>query len=361
MSGLNKYSKDYDVSLINVFGEWSIFKKKDNIHINFLDLFLAKKINYKKDIVGFFKSRVFYFLIGFFSIIPLYNLIKNKKPDILIVHLLSFIPLTLNLIFRLNTKIVLRISGFPKLNFLRKLLWKLNSKKIEKIICPTEETKRILVEKNIFPEDKLILIEDPILEISKVSKLRNEEIPNILKNKKYILSIGRLSIQKNFKLLLEFFEEEIKKDNNLYLVIAGEGEERENLEKFILKKKIKEKVFLLGYKNNIHNLLKNCYCFILTSLWEDPGFVLIEAAVNNSTIISSDCKSGPKEILDRGKGGFLFISNDILSLKSSYEEFKRSTKDQIFLKKYYSKKKAQHYSKFRHYKKLNKFLLDVKI
>ena len=55
---------------------------------------------------------------------------------------------------------------------------------------------------------------------------------------------------------------------------------------------------------------------------EDPGFVLIEAAVNNSTIISSDCKSGPKEILDRGKGGFLFISNDILSLKSSYEEFK---------------------------------------
>ena len=67
---------------------------------------------------------------------------------------------------------------------------------------------------------------------------------------------------------------------------------------------------MLGYKKNIHNLLKSCYCFILSSLWEDPGFVLIEAAANNAIIISSDCKSGPKEILDNGKGGFLFNSNN---------------------------------------------------
>ena len=321
---------------------------------------MARKINYQNDIIGFFKSRIFYFFVGFFSIIPLFNLMKNKNPDILIVHLLSFIPLTLSIFFKFNTKIILRVSGFPKLNFLRKLLWQLNSKKIEKIICPTRETMKLLIEKKVFPQEKIIFIEDPIIEISKISTLRNEEIPNILKNKKFILSIGRLSKQKNFKLLINFFEDEAKKDENLFLVIAGEGEKRKSLEALIVNKKIKDKVFLLGYKKNIHNLLKSCYCFILSSLWEDPGFVLIEAAANNAIIISSDCKSGPKEILDNGKGGFLFNSNNLSSLQMNYDLFKKSNKEEILSKKYNSKKKALYYSKFRHFEKLNQFLIEVR-
>ena len=78
LSGLKKYSKNYDVSLINVFGEWSYYKNQNRNDINFIDLFLARKINYKKDIVGYLKSRMFYLFVGFFSIIPLYNLIKKK-------------------------------------------------------------------------------------------------------------------------------------------------------------------------------------------------------------------------------------------------------------------------------------------
>ena len=359
MDGLKKYSKDYEVSLVNVFGEWSSYKEQKIKDLNIVDLFLAKKINFKKDIVGFFKSRIFYFFVGFFSMVPLYNLIKRKKPDILIVHLLTFIPLIINIFFSHQTKIILRISGFPKLTFFRKLLWRLNSERIEKVICPTNETMKLLISKRIFPERKLILIEDPILEVSKLPDLRKEKIPDIIKDKKYILSIGRLSRQKNFKLLINFFETELKKETNLFLVIAGEGEERKNLEKIIDEKKIKHRVFLLGYQKNIHNLLKNCYCFILSSFWEDPGFVLIEAAINNVSIISSNCKSGPKEILNNGDGGFLFNSNDLLSMHSSYNNFKKSNKNEILKKRYNSKKKAQLYSKFRHFKKLNKLLIQV--
>ena len=95
----------------------------------------------------------------------------------------------------------------------------------------------------------------------------------------------------------------------------------------------------IDYKKDIHNLLKHCYCFILSSLWEDPGFVLIEAAANNASIISSDCKSGPKEFLSNGKGGLLFNSNNLLSLRSSYNHFKKSNKNEIFVRKYFSKKK----------------------
>ena len=91
---------------------------------------------------------------------------------------------------------------------------------------------KLLIEKKVFPEEKIIFIEDPIIEISKISTLRNEEIPDILKNKKFILSIGRLSKQKNFKLLINFLRKRLVKDENLFLVIAGEGEKRKSLETY---------------------------------------------------------------------------------------------------------------------------------
>ena len=62
----------------------------------------------------------------------------------------------LNLI-NTKTKMILRISGFPKLNFFRKKLWLLSKKKIFKITCPTEDLKYDLIEKNIFKDDKIVL------------------------------------------------------------------------------------------------------------------------------------------------------------------------------------------------------------
>ena len=55
--------------------------------------------------------------------------------------------------------------------------------------------------------------------------------------------------------------------------------------------------------------MRNARAFILSSLWEEPGIVLIESALNNLFIISSNCKNGPREFLDNGKGGILFESN----------------------------------------------------
>ena len=68
---------------------------------------------------GFINSRISYFIIFLFSIFKLHRLLKSDKPDFLIIHLMTFIPLILLSIFKYDTKFILRISGFPKLNFLR--------------------------------------------------------------------------------------------------------------------------------------------------------------------------------------------------------------------------------------------------
>lgn len=352
IKSLKKYSDRYEISLINLFGEWENYRSR-LINVNFINFFLSKYFPIKKKISGFLKSRVFYFFLGIISIFELYSLLKRKKPDYIIVHLITSVPLILLILFKFDTKFILRISGFPKLNLFRKCLWRLASKKVDKIFCPTSETSNILKSERIFDDKKIYFLEDPIIQISKINKEKNDKIDPKYCKKKYILAIGRLSNQKNFSLLIKFFKKISENDKNLYLLIAGEGEQKSKIENLISSESLQDKVELLGFEKNIYKFLKYCHCFISTSLWEDPGFVIVEAAATNAVVISSNCSSGPKEILSNGKGGFLFKNNDLESLIKAYQEFNFSDQKKIFLKKVNIKKKSKNYTFFNHFKKLN--------
>ena len=124
----------------------------------------------------------------------------------------------------------------------------------------------------------------------------------------------------------------------------------------IKKLKLDKKVFLLGFQNNVYSYLQNCKCFVLSSLWEDPGYVLIEAAMANATIVSSNCPNGPSEILEHGKSGYLFKSNNLEDFNSKFEEFLSSNKKQLYEKKLSAKKAIKIYTIFGHYKYLKKYL-----
>ena len=67
--------------------------------------------------------------------------------------------------------------------------------------------------------------------------------------------------------------------------------------------------FFIDYKDNVYSYMKNADIYILSSLWEEVGFVIIEAALSNLLIISSNCPNGPKEFLLNGDAGFLFENN----------------------------------------------------
>ena len=196
---LSKFSKRYDVKIINVFGEWSnyneIFKKnnieKINLTFNYYN-FLPK--------TGFLFSRFSYLIIILLSIIPLIKLLKRNKPDFLIVHLITSLPLILFNVFSLNTKLILRISRFPKLNYFREKLWGSSEKNIYKITCPTKQLLDQLLNKKIISEKKLIFLPDPIIDINEFRKKINDKnfVPQTDLNFDYFLSIGRFTKQKNY-------------------------------------------------------------------------------------------------------------------------------------------------------------------
>ena len=122
------------------------------------------------------------------------------------------------------------------------------------------------------------------------------------------------------------------------------------------KLKIHEKISFLGYQENVYKYLLNSDCFILTSLWEDPGFVLIEAALANTLIISSNCPNGPNEILSNGQNGFLFQNNNLSDLLNKFDEFKNLTKDELNKKKLFAKKQIKKFTQFAHFKSLENII-----
>ena len=160
----------------------------------------------------------------------------------------------------------------------------------------------------------------------------------MISSEKTLISIGRLSKQKNFSFLIDAFYNLQKRKSNLNLLIIGDGENKKRLKDQIQRLNLNDKVFLVGFKKNIYDYLKNSKMFILPSLWEDPGFVLVEAGYMNLSILSSDCPNGPKELLDNQKNGFLFKTNSFKSFIENFELIENSNKDIIKKKKYLLKK-----------------------
>ena len=113
------------------------------------------------------------------------------------------------------------------------------------------------------------------------------------------------------------------------------------------------KIFILtGYKKNIYKYINNSAGLICSSLWEEPGFVIQEAAACRKIILTSDCYTGPSEFLNHGKNGYVFKNND---QKSFVKNFKK-----LLLEKKYHKKKINESFKSTQFYTPNYFLSEIK-
>lgn len=134
-----------------------------------------------------------------------------------------------------------------------------------------------------------------------------------------VLGIGRLTRQKNFALLVRAFAL-VRRRHAARLVILGDGEERPALERLIVDEGLGEDVALPGFVKNPHAFLGAAGVFALSSDWEGLPTVLIEALAAGCAAVSTDCPSGPREILQDGRLGALVPMGDAPALARSIEE-----------------------------------------
>ena len=348
---LKKFSNLYDCKVFNYFGEFEKYRdkmKKKNIDL--IDFYNNKIFNFFPK-HGKVLSRISFIGIFFLGIIPLYNRLKYDKPDYIILHLITSLPLILLILFKFKTKFILRISGLPRLNFFRRLLWKLASKKIYLITCPTKNTYRYIKKLNICEDKKLHVLFDPVINIKEIKYKQKEEIK--LKQN-YYLAIGRLTFQKNFLFLCKCFKKLLINHPNINLCIIGEGEQYSDLDKYIKINKLEKNIKLLGYVENVFPFIKSSKGFILSSLWEDPGFVLIEAAICRVPIFSSDAKPGPHELVKDNYNGTTFINNDLNDFIKKFDFFLRNSENNKLVLQ--NLKFCKNFTIFNHYKTLIRLL-----
>ena len=353
---LKKFSKNYECYLLNFFGEFDRFKEKlTEKKIDLIGYFNEKIFNYLPK-HGKLPSRFSFILIFLASYFPLKKILNTHKPDYLIVHLITSLPLFLLLFNKFETKFILRISGLPNLNIFRKFLWKISFKKVFQITCPTNKTKKMILQLGLVDENKIKVLPDPVIEVSQFAKKKLKL--DRIKEKDYYFAAGRLTAQKNFLFLCKCFKELVKKNSKIKLIIAGRGEEEKILKNYILKNNLTKNILLIGHTNNIFSYIYRSKGFILSSIYEDPGFVLIEAGMLKKFILTSDCPNGPIEMIRDNFNGKVFKSNNKESFLNKFKEFEKliesSEEDKIILIN--NLKNVKKFSIFNHFQKINNIL-----
>lgn len=150
---------------------------------------------------------------------------------------------------------------------------------------------------------------------------------------KIILNVARLESQKNHLMLLRAFKI-VSQKVKVKLFIIGYGSQEKKLKEFITFNNLKKNVFIITNQINNFNYYKIADLFVLTSNYEGFGNVLVEAGTFKLPIISTNCKSGPSEILGNGKYGSLIALNDHEKLaKTIIAKLNKKDKKNILLYK----------------------------
>ena len=346
---LKKYL-NYDIYLINVFGEFDYLQKNNNFNI--LNIFTSR--NWPK--TGLMSKLIIYFFT-IFSILKLNYYYKLHKPDLILSNLVGYLPSVLKFFYP-SLIVANSIQGLPKFNIFRKILWNIFYTKADYIFTMTDITKKNIL-KNISYKKKIFKVDNPVIS-RQLRKLSMENIDNFDEKKIFekitFCAVGRLTRQKNFSEIIRAVNNIPKQFHSKFnVIIIGTGEDYKNIKNLILKYKLNN-IYLLGFKKNPYSYMKQSNYFISSSLWEEPGHAVLEAGYLNKLIISSDCPNGPKEILVNNFNSIKYELNNYKGLSKVIIKLLNNEIKNQFQLKVNMKKIVKNYSMIKFSKKIQNII-----
>ena len=171
-----------------------------------------------------------------------------------------------------------------------------NIKRYDEFLVLTEEDKKD------WGDSKIKVINNPL-------SFDSKEISSC-KNKK-IISVGRLTKQKGFDILIDVWKKVREKHSDWILEIYGEGNLKKELQSKIDSLNLTDSLLLKGSEKNIQSKYLEGSIYVMSSRYEGFGMVLIEAMSCGLPLVSFDCPCGPKDIIKDGENGFLIKFGNI--------------------------------------------------
>lgn len=305
----NYLSKLSKVSVITISNS---YKKKFNKKIEFISL--------KSHFWDNLNRRYKYFFALFLLIIKFFRT-QNK---IVFCFQANIYAIIICKIF--SVKIIARSNSAPygwSKNIFKRNLFRFFLNRADKVIVNSFEFKKDL-KNDLHVNAECIynpLNKNEIIQKSKLKAKRIFKKNNILK----IINVGRFTDQKDQITLLRALNE-IKNKVKFQVIIMGKGILKKDLTHYIQKNKLDKNIKLVDFKSNPFPAMNETDLFILSSKYEGLPNVLLEALTLKKFVISSNCRTGPKEILLNGNGGYLFKVGDYKALSKLITKFTKNKK-----------------------------------
>jgi glycosyltransferase involved in cell wall biosynthesis len=248
------------------------------------------------------------------SLLPLTRYLKRTQPPCLLAAKdragrLAVIARALagashtRLVMRLGTNLTAAFAHKSRWQlFLRRLPIRLLYPHIDRIIAVSEGVRQDTLAVSGVDQAQVVVARNPVI-TPRLIEAAAAPVPHPwLDDPEYpvILAAGRLTLQKDFTTLLRAFAD-LCKQRPCRLIILGDGRQRETLLELSHELGIAEALALPGFTPNPYAYMKRADLFVLSSRWEGSPNVLTEAMALGTPVVSTDCPSGPSELLDQGR------------------------------------------------------------
>ena len=337
-NGLINLDCDVDLVLVNAKGP---FLKYVDSRIKIINLNSPRLLYAIPKIIGYIRKNKANAIL---SVMNYVNLV------VILCKILSFANVRLIASLHNNTSVALAaLPGYK--STLMKMLMKALYPSANGVISVSTGVNDDFLKIIDFQKDKTRVIYNPII-TDELIKKGDEALSHRwfvpLRHDPVVVSVGRLTEQKNFINAINAIHL-VNQSKKINYIILGEGEDRQKLENSISALKLTDRIELPGFVDNPYKYIKNCDVFLLSSKWEGLPTVLIEALAMDVKIVSTNCPSGPFEILEGGKLGKLVEVNNCKELADSIIDSLNTLvekKTQYNLEKYTIESVAEFYYQF---------------
>ena len=205
---------------------------------------------------------------------------------------------------------------------IEKFLWKLTYLRADAVIFQTAEQAEFF-SKSV--RKKGVVVSNSITEKYTINPKQTYS-----ERSRHFVAAGRITEQKNYPLMIEAFANAVKKHSDLHLSIYGVGEESytAKLKELIGKLGVSDNVKLMGRSTDMLTVLQNADAFIMTSDYEGMPNALAEAMTVGLPCISTNCRTGPKDMIDDGVSGFLTKVGDVEEASEAIIKITEMSKDE---------------------------------
>lgn len=254
--------------------------------------------------------------------IKLIRYLRAERPSVLLspFEVTSVIAILAKKISGVSTRVVIRVSVHLSRNK-RTTKWKKILERLvvsrlyplaDGIISVSDGVAEDLAVYTGIPLERIKVIYNPVVTEQLLNAANQSIHHRFFAEGQYpvILGVGRLTEQKDFSTLIKAFDL-LRKKIPSRLIILGDGEERPSLKELIRSSGLQDLVDLPGFEINPFTFMKKASVFVLSSKWEGLPGVLIQALACGCPVVSTDCFSGPSEILRDGQYGHLVAVGDV--------------------------------------------------